>query len=1070
MRNWMRIGPLGWLAIILWLGTASGLAAEIAVANATFEEVLPSGEAAAWQRIDDAAPGNSVGLDGDIFRDGEHSLRVSHVAPDRTVIQTEPVTLQVGHLYRLRAWVRTDEAFADPTSHFPTAVPACLTMASFPFTNHSPALGATRDWTELQVLFIATHQEDRIRLHLGLNGTATGTAWFDDVSLEKVEDITQFIAPETVRRFGPAYRYDDRGWIFVHIEGEPYVRGYQLGRLLSEEIVAYMSKLAIQKNSHDPAAGWRDIRFMTEAMMLRKYDEEFQFEMKGIADGAAAAGAQYDDRPVDFVDIVCLNSVIDLGQMEDALPHTASAVSGINFLKTEDELLTSINNHKCSAVVATDSATTDGRFVFGQIFMWYGYTGVHWNVICDVQPAQGHRFVHQTFPGGIHSGADFYINEAGLVIGETTVRQTPYNQDGTPQSNRIRKAVQYADTIDDVVRIMTTANNGQYTNEWPFADAQTGEIGIFLLGTDRHRLWRSSQKDFPGGLTDFYWCNNNNKDPRVREEYVVNPDNAPYDLVFRPWNRDLAFNEFYRTHQGRIDTTAVVNLWASSPVNRAHACDGKITSAEMAEQLVFLAHHGKLTLRHKMTDSRWIPDLPGATPHLSLGYSVPSPLWVTPKLQALPDAGEEHDHAAATGRDLAEVDEVYTVDTRQLWRNTVYPASAAENWLVSGSAAYWRMLNDLPDDPAAAADTLGDQLAELNCRYLYTVSREGGLAPAQAELRYDRYKDYEIPRIKGTFALHQLRLLLGNDVFLKVMDEVYTEFAGRELTTDPFIARAATLSGRDLGPFVAQWLERDGLPDPLVSVLVEARGENDFVVRLDVTQLGEAYHLVGMVDIRGEEKTYRRRVELDGTETLLELPVPEFPREIVFNAGNDFPVPRERFYTLANFIDDFHHTLIVYGTARQVEANHSLARRWQETVADAYVEILPPLRKDCEITDEEMRTHDLMVLGEAADHTLLDRLRGEIRGLEFGRGWFRWLGELYARPDDGLVLVVPNPWNEQKVLYLFLSNSALQLYHMTTEWKRNIPSWAVYRADEIVGQGYHEVGAFTFTGGDGHDH
>ena len=94
-------------------------------------------------------------------------------------------------------------------------------------------------------------------------------------------------------------------------------------------------------------------------------------------------------------------------------------------------------------------ATKDGRPVFGQIFMWAGYTGVHFNVIADVVPAKGHRLVYQTYPGGIHSGTDYYMNAAGILIGETTVAQTPWNIDGTPMSNRIRKAAQYASSIDD---------------------------------------------------------------------------------------------------------------------------------------------------------------------------------------------------------------------------------------------------------------------------------------------------------------------------------------------------------------------------------------------------------------------------------------------------------------------------------------------------------------------------------------------------------------------------------------------------------------------------------------------
>jgi hypothetical protein len=56
------------------------------------------------------------------------------------------------------------------------------------------------------------------------------------------------------------------------------------------------------------------------------------------------------------------------------------------FLKVKMNLDIPNRLHKCSSFLANKSSTTDGRIVFGQIFMWGGYTGAHWNVICDVVP------------------------------------------------------------------------------------------------------------------------------------------------------------------------------------------------------------------------------------------------------------------------------------------------------------------------------------------------------------------------------------------------------------------------------------------------------------------------------------------------------------------------------------------------------------------------------------------------------------------------------------------------------------------------------------------------------------
>src|SRR5579885_1730567 len=99
--------------------------------------------------------------------------------------------------------------------------------------------------------------------------------------------------PASVRRYGPAYRYPQAGWTVLHIEGEPFDRGYQHGRLMAAEIAGYIKSLAEQQSHKSPADGWRLTRTLVGATFLRKFDREYLDEMRGIADGAAAAGATF---------------------------------------------------------------------------------------------------------------------------------------------------------------------------------------------------------------------------------------------------------------------------------------------------------------------------------------------------------------------------------------------------------------------------------------------------------------------------------------------------------------------------------------------------------------------------------------------------------------------------------------------------------------------------------------------------------------------------------------------------------------------------------------------------------
>src|SRR5271163_504956 len=114
--------------------------------------------------------------------------------------------------------------------------------------------------------------------------------------------------PLSVQRFGPAYRYPQAGWIVLHIEGEPYERGVQHGRLLAPEIAAHVRCIAAVQSSKSPSDGWKHVRTLVNALLLRRYDDEYLKEMKGIADGASAAGARFDGRPIDLLDVATLNA------------------------------------------------------------------------------------------------------------------------------------------------------------------------------------------------------------------------------------------------------------------------------------------------------------------------------------------------------------------------------------------------------------------------------------------------------------------------------------------------------------------------------------------------------------------------------------------------------------------------------------------------------------------------------------------------------------------------------------------------------------------------------------------
>ena len=110
----------------------------------------------------------------------------------------------------------------------------------------------------------------------------------------------------------------------------------------------------------------------------------------------------------------------------------------------------------CSGFIATGSYTADGKIAIGHN-NWTDYMGgERWNVIADITPKTGNHFIMDCMPGLIHSGDDFVVTARGILITETTITQFKgFDEKGIPEFVRARKAAQYANSIDDFVRIMT---------------------------------------------------------------------------------------------------------------------------------------------------------------------------------------------------------------------------------------------------------------------------------------------------------------------------------------------------------------------------------------------------------------------------------------------------------------------------------------------------------------------------------------------------------------------------------------------------------------------------------------
>ncbi len=288
--------------------------------------------------------------------------------------------------------------------------------------------------------------------------------------------------PQTDPRLKKAFRQPQRnGWIFVHLEGSPAEIGYQHGYLLAPEIQDAF-KVIKTEAVRDEGKDWEFFRKAAREVLWPRVPEEYRQELNGIAEGLRARGVK-----LDLDDVVAMNGSMELGYYSRWLKQQQGKASA------------STAPEHCSAFVATGSYTKDGRIVIAHN-NWSSYaSGERWNVIFDLSPAAGHRILMDGMAGLIHSGDDFGVNAAGILITETTIsRFNGFDPNGVPEFARARRAMQYSSSIDDFARIMTEGNNGGYANDWLVADRKTNEIASLELGLKNVTLERTRDGYFAG--------------------------------------------------------------------------------------------------------------------------------------------------------------------------------------------------------------------------------------------------------------------------------------------------------------------------------------------------------------------------------------------------------------------------------------------------------------------------------------------------------------------------------------------------------------------------------------------
>jgi hypothetical protein len=368
----------------------------------------------------------------------------------------------------------------------------------------------------------------------------------------------------------PKKTYKKNGWKYISLQGEPKDRGYEYGIFCADDFkeIQKMLKFFILETY---GVEWLDLveKIATDFKDLTK-DEftEFYEEMEGIVDGCIKGGC---DTNID--EMIAWNFYFSISYWYSTISESRVGKEG----GAKD---------RCSAFMAVGDWTADGKIVCAHNSFCDYIDGQYLNYIVDIKPTKGHRFIMQTSPCWIWSGSDFFVTSAGIIGTETTIGGfLPYEKK-FPIGYRIRKAMQYGDTLDDYCKILLEGNSGDYANSWLFGDTNNNEILRIELGLKYHNI-EKTKNGFFIGFNSVY-------DERIRNHEVDN--SGFYDIRRHQGARLVRLSDLMDEHKGKINlevAKAIISDHYDVYLKKDNPCSRTVCSHYDLDDRAFMSQPGR---------------------------------------------------------------------------------------------------------------------------------------------------------------------------------------------------------------------------------------------------------------------------------------------------------------------------------------------------------------------------------------------------------------------------------------------------------------------------------------------
>jgi aminopeptidase N len=198
--------------------------------------------------------------------------------------------------------------------------------------------------------------------------------------------------------------------------------------------------------------------------------------------------------------------------------------------------------------------------------------------------------------------------------------------------------------------------------------------------------------------------------------------------------------------------------------------------------------------------------------------------------------------------------------SRQWWGAQVSPTTRNHMWIENGLARYSEILYLEHVNGPSALD------AEIHDTYVEALTVDQPPLIQSARLEDYSPEFWAATASKGAAVVNMLRLIAGEDNFMKILRALPERYGSKSINTEEFRKLAEEFAGQSLQGFFVQWIESSGAPEFKLEYTV-FRTQKGFRVMGKVAQDLDTFRMPVTLHVETEGNPEEKTIEVVGTSS-----------------------------------------------------------------------------------------------------------------------------------------------------------------------------------------------------------